>query len=504
VAHPLALTSILRRALLAVVALAVLAPQLASVAPVLATSCYARSEALFASAKNFARNDVAITEAGATVKGAVGDGYANGTRTWDAPAARLCAGDQVSFAVRAGGQLALLSRVWSTTGNVSARTLEVGLNGYAERSFLALPPGGDLGGTSGSRTYTLVVAGFPFAIGVWVRSSQGDNGLIAWNYVAETPSAATAGTLPPPEPNPPPAPATPPPPVSAKVLDPDQSLRDAFRGCPGSFDAYTLLRQMNADGRLVTDPSQSALADFWPRSSVVGGFLDKLDSAVLGIDTNDELGWLLTENATPRYPSNPYVQVTRDRQQLEDGELSISFESSLANRIATSAGNLLPNHVLKLALETTHGDYPLAMLTMHNLLKELTYASREPNGGNSALLGWNAEDRGTGTDVINASHAGYDVHSPVEVQALIGKLSNLREANDPARTDKMGPWYHLYGVLFVGSVTSGTEATLGAWSENFTRWLKLGSAPDPTKEFINACAGQLARYVANLPPQTSK
>jgi len=264
------------------VALAVLAPQLASIRPVLAASCYARSAALFASAKNFAGNDVAVTEAGATVKGAVGNGYANGTRTWDAPAARLCAGDQVSLAIRAGGQLALLSRVWSTSGNVSAHTLEVGLNGFPERSFLALPPGGDLAGTSGSRTYRLAVTDFPFAIGVWVRSSQGDNGLIAWNYVAENPSAATAGTLPPPESNPPPVPATAPPPVSTNVLDRDQSLRDAFRGCPGSFDAYLLLREMNADGRLVTDPSQSALADFWPRSSVVGGFLDKLDSAVLG------------------------------------------------------------------------------------------------------------------------------------------------------------------------------------------------------------------------------
>src|SRR5207249_7727561 len=126
-------------------------------------------------------------------------------------------------------------------------------------------------------------------------------------------------------------------------------------------------------------------------------------------------------NATPRYPSNPYVQVTRDRQQLEDGELSISLESALANRIATSAGNLLPNDILRLALEATHGDYPLATLTVHNLLKELTYASREPNGGISALLGWNAADRGADTDVINASHADYDVRSPVEVQ--IGRAS---------------------------------------------------------------------------------
>ena len=160
----------------------------------------------------------------------------------------------------------------------------------------------------------------------------------------------------------------------------------------------------------------------------------------------------------------------------------------------------MPNDVMGLALQVANYDYPLAMLTAHNLLKELTYASREPNGGTSALLGWNADDRGDDTAALTANHAGYDVRTPAQVHALMDKLSNLREANDPSRADKMGPWYHLYGVLFVGSVTTGSEATFGAWFENFTRWLRLGSAPDTTKEFINACAGQLARYVANPPP----
>jgi hypothetical protein len=314
------------------------------------------------------------------------------------------------------------------------------------------------------------------------------------------PCGAPHGAAPAPGPAPAPVPVTAP----APAPDSDQPLRDAFRGCPGSFDAYVVLRQMNADGKLVTNRSQSALADFSARSSVVGGFIDKIGSAVLGSDENDHLGWLLTENATPRYPSNPYVQLTRDRQQLDEGELGVSFESALANRVATSPGALMPNDLLKMALDVTNGDYPLAMLTAHNLLKELTYANRAPNGGVSALLGWAADDRGTDDDAINASHPGYDVRSPAQVQALIGKLSNLRDANDPTQADKMGPWYHLYGVLFVGSVTTGTEATFGAWFENFTRWLKLGSPPDATKEFINACAGQLARYVANLPAQTAE
>ena len=477
--------------LVAVVVLGSIALPLGATKGVHAAGCYVRGAPLFVSSKNFAEHDVALTESGATIKAYIGNTLGTGTRTWDVPGSRLCSGDQAQLTVRAGGQLELLSRFWTTSGNQTLDDLRVGLSsGFPDRNFPALAPGGDLGGMAGARAYQLTVTDFRFSIGVWVRSSQGDAGLVAWSYVPDN-SAAPVSV----QPAAPPAPIQP---VAALPADPDQALRDAFRACPGSFDSYALLRQMNADENLVLDVSQTALADMWPRGSVIGGFVDKVGSA-LGSDETDHLGWLLTENATPRYPSNPYVQLTPDRDQLDDGELSASFESALADRIATSAGNLQPNDVLKLALDVTAGDYPLAMLTTHNLLKELTYASRP--GGGSALLGWDGANRGTDTDAITLNHAGYDVRAPAEVQGLIGKLSSLREANDPFYSDKMGPWYHLYGVLFVGSVTTGSEATFGAWFENFTRWLKLGSEPDPTKEFVNTCAGQLARYVAGLPAQ---
>jgi hypothetical protein len=408
----------------------------------------------------------------------------------------------------------------TATGTLSRGAQQWGPNGYYLLGFMALNlhakiDGGRVQdiGSSGS-VYADVDGEVLLGTAVTYEPKPSDAKDIQGSFAVTLDSCtapATVAPLPAPAPAPAvapapaPAPAPPPPPASASRPDPDQTLRDAFRGCPGSFDAYVLLRQMNADGRLVIDSSQSALADFSPRMSVLGGFIDKLGSATLGIDSTDHLGWLLTESATPRYPANPYVQLTRDRQQVgEGGEPTISLESNLANRIASSSGALQPNDILKLALQATNGDYPLAMLTAHNLLKELTYASRAPNGGVAALVGWAADDRGTDDDAINGSHAGYEVRSPAQVQALIGKLANLRGASDPLSADKMGPWYHVYGVLFVGSVTTGTEATSGAWFENITRWLKLGSRPDSTKEFINACAGQLARYIADLPRLTSE
>jgi hypothetical protein len=66
--------------------------------------------------------------------------------------------------------------------------------------------------------------------------------------------------------------------------------------------------------------------------------------------------------------------------------------------------------------------------------------------------------------------------------------------------DPVGPWYHQFGVFFIGSVTSGDEASLSAWVENGTRWLGLGSNRDTFKEATNACAGRLATAISALSP----
>jgi hypothetical protein len=156
-------------------------------APPAAAACYVRSAPMFARAKNFPEHDVALTDSGATIKGYVGNALGNGTRSWDLPGSRLCPGDQVVLTIRASGQLDLVSRFWMTSGTTesSSGRLQHFPPPWPDREFLAMSPGGDLSGTTGTRTYRLTVTDYPFSIGVWVYSSQGDAGVVIWSYAAD-------------------------------------------------------------------------------------------------------------------------------------------------------------------------------------------------------------------------------------------------------------------------------------------------------------------------------
>jgi hypothetical protein len=156
----------------------------------------------------------------------------------------------------------------------------------------------------------------------------------------------------------------------------------------------------------------------------------------------------------------------------------------------------MPADVLKMALEVTGGDYPLATLTAHNLLKELKYSSTAQGGNGVALVGWFADSRGTDADALGGALRGYDSR---HTSALVAQLVNLRHTDDPLyAVDPVGPWYHQFGVLFIGSVTSGDEASLSAWVENATRWIGLGSSRDAFKQATNTCAGMLANAISAL------
>jgi hypothetical protein len=502
-----------------VLSFTLLGTMFSAAAPVQAAGCYVRSAPSVASApKNFADNDIVLSSSNATLKGAVSNnGYGTGTRTWNVPPARVCSGDHLSLTISAGGQLPALSRFWSTTGNHTERDLNLSLGGgFPERDFLALAPGGDLGGTAGSRTYTLDVADFPFTIGVWVRDFQGDTGVVVWNYVADSSHAPVPAPVAHVEPSTPaPAMSAPPAPplaepAEAPAPNPDADLQAALSACPGAYTLFTTLQANRNDGTLVSDVSQSALSSAWPRRDVFLGMLEKIASTSIGSTLFDSspydmsagtgyenyLGSLLTEQAPPRHPQNTYVQLTRDRHPLIDGIQQASYESALADRIAASSGGLMPADVLQMALRVTSGDYPLATLTAHNLLKELKYSSEAQGGTGVAVVGWFPDHRGTDADALGGAVEGYDSRT---TGPLIANLANLRPADDPLyATDPIGPWYHQFGVLFVGSVTSGDEATLSAWVENAMRRLSLGSSPDPFKQAINTCSGTLAEAVAGL------
>lgn len=104
------------------------------------------------------------------------------------------------------------------------------------------------------------------------------------------------------------------------------------------------------------------------------------------------------------------------------------------NLLKCDKSNLAPEDVLKLALDASGGDYTQAALAAHNLLKYVAYTGREN-------LGSLTNDELT----------------------LVNKLGSLRPNGSKNEADKMGPWYHFFGVMAMGALT-GREATRLAMS----------------------------------------
>jgi hypothetical protein len=108
-----------------------------------------------------------------------------------------------------------------------------------------------------------------------------------------------------------------------------------------------------------------------------------------------------------------------------------------------------------MALQITGGRYPLAVLTVHNLLKTVA---------------------ATGRDTITYAHADGVVHryqaqyvlrfpqflaTLREQNKIVAKLQSLRRVpNSPQSQDKMGPWYHAFAILTMGAF----NGTADAWS----------------------------------------
>ena len=111
-------------------------------------------------------------------------------------------------------------------------------------------------------------------------------------------------------------------------------------------------------------------------------------------------------------------------------------------------GSLQPSDVLRMALEVTHGNYTLAVLTAHNLLKDVAYSGREiiAKGNHPATF----------------ARSGRELLSQLQPQAQIAvRLADLRQ--DPARAaDKLGPWYHAFAILSVGAIWNPYIGGLGA------------------------------------------
>ncbi|MBX7131866.1 MAG: hypothetical protein K1X67_04215 [Fimbriimonadaceae bacterium] len=186
------------------------------------------------------------------------------------------------------------------------------------------------------------------------------------------------------------------------------------------------------------------------------------------------LGYCLPYSDQPSdLPKNPWVAITKVR----DGS-GKSLEEKLFERLRGSQ-NLTPPEVLSLALDVTGNDYPLATLTAHNLLKEVAYAQA------SMVIGWDAK-------------AGPTAKSArvVKPDQVLDHLINLRPRGDRFFSDKDGPWYHIYGIFFVGAVAPPGTDRLLAESENALRTLKFWATQDETKKAINTASAAMGSALA--------
>ncbi|HLH21225.1 MAG TPA: carboxypeptidase regulatory-like domain-containing protein [Chloroflexota bacterium] len=266
---------------------------------------------------------------------------------------------------------------------------------------------------------------------------------------------------------------------------------NTLQQCPAGPALLDTLRTRWDAGTLVLSVQQSALASLAPGPDALRALTARLRDGEPP-RTDDALGWLLTRREAPRYPDNPFVTLTRDQSHGEAGDAS--YEALLAARVAASDEALQPPDVLRLALDVTGGDYPLATLVAHNLLKELAFASRD---GADALVGWSAGDRGSADAARAASDPRYTVRTAAEVPALVGKLAALRPADDPRADDRLGPWYHLFGMLFVGALVGG-PTPFGPEADLLAAWFQPDPAPDAYQDQVTACGTRLAALVAAL------
>jgi len=179
----------------------------------------------------------------------------------------------------------------------------------------------------------------------------------------------------------------------------------------------------------------------------VGGFLSGGDLAQL---------FSMDDLPEEHRHDNPYAAATRDTEaKLRQAMLAAQTDS------------LLPKNVMRMSLDASGGSYPLAVLTAHAVLKTAAKKGRHdgirpmyirvPRSGQrwpKKVFGW------------NESRPKLYPHSEIAK-----RLRNLRPEGDTTG-DKLGPWYHVFGVLSVGAMSSFTEANIGARGEHLLKYMK--------------------------------
>jgi hypothetical protein len=156
--------------------------------------------------------------------------------------------------------------------------------------------------------------------------------------------------------------------------------------------------------------------------------------------------------------SDAPADLTKGAEANVFAKATVDYEQLLAARIEASQGNLSPADVVFLALRVTNGSYPLAVLTTHNLLKNLAVATREAVNRANAVFGTKPYQSACRQALVALQNAN----------KVVRKLESLRSA-PAAAGDKMGPWYHAFAVLAIGALTNYDGAVAAQQAEQTTK-----------------------------------
>lgn len=170
-----------------------------------------------------------------------------------------------------------------------------------------------------------------------------------------------------------------------------------------------------------------------------------------------------------------------ERQNNVYTRASAVYEEIFFQRIASMPEQSMePKDVLRLALQVTNGNYGLAVLTAHFVLKAtayegratmislnrtrkelLYYISQHPNGRNipAALQRYQAEYR-------------HGIARLQQFNKVVRPLKSLRA--DPSRIrDKMGPWYHIFALFAIDAYGGAQQARMAAGAEHGAKSAKF-------------------------------
>jgi parallel beta-helix repeat protein len=204
---------------------------------------------------------------------------------------------------------------------------------------------------------------------------------------------------------------------------------------------------------------------------------------------------------------NPWVAHTLGAHGSLDAGLQSSRELDLAIKVAKEKEKISPARLFDLALDVTNGDKQSALLTCHNLLKEIAYASRTKNGSQKLLVvpvspkaydfykeayeGYFTE-KGLKNFLVTNNNGNLEIALPADDKILLDKLENIRPRIDRWKEDNIGPWYHIFGVMFVASVAGSDVAYNYVWWENTFRLIPGTKSPlDPFKMDLGVSAAYI-------------